>query len=170
MEVAAGASLGGPWSQEFPPSEPWLSQRIAAATGETEAAESARAAQRELAARFEQVAQLLSQLDLVPVWPAANDVECRILLDELVQEVTVWGDHLEVVVHDAARIKVLLTEVRLPAPERIGRVEGPRRRFRRQVTREVSEEGDAPPGPGVARWGRCGRRRRFVVLGSLGCC
>ena len=75
--------------------------------------------------RFDQLAELLGTLDLDRIWDEATEIEQRTLLDELVQEVSVHDDHLEVVVHGAPRLNVLLSEVGLAAePERISGVGG----------------------------------------------
>ena len=72
----------------------------------------------ELAARFEQVAAALRDLDVSRVWEAANDVERRVLIEELVEHVSVFPDHLEVKIAGAPRLNVTLSEVGLPGASR----------------------------------------------------
>jgi hypothetical protein len=88
---------------------------------ETEAADE----QDELAQRFEEVLEILSDLKLEQVWTEASDQERRVLLDELLDRIIVFPDHLEVVVHGAPRLNVLLSEVGL-AESQNTRVGGPR--------------------------------------------
>jgi site-specific DNA recombinase len=67
----------------------------------------------DLAAQFEQVAQLLASIDLDQIWEAATETERRTLLDEYISAVQVYGDHLEVEVRGAPKINVALHEVGL---------------------------------------------------------
>jgi site-specific DNA recombinase len=71
----------------------------------------------ELAARFEQVAAALRELDVSRVWEAATDTERRVLVEELVEHVTVFPDHLEVKIAGAPRLNVSLSEVGLSGRE-----------------------------------------------------
>ena len=77
----------------------------------------------DVADRFEQVAQLLRELNLDDIWEAATEQEQRTLLDELVESVVVLPSHLEVAVHGAPKLNVLPEEVGLKAVE-IGGVGG----------------------------------------------
>jgi hypothetical protein len=54
----------------------------------------------------------------------ATDQERRILIEELLEAVTVFPDHLEVAVHGAPTINVLLSEVGLADQSGIARVGG----------------------------------------------
>jgi hypothetical protein len=47
------------------------------------------------------------------VWSEADDKERRVLIDELLDRIIVYPDHLEVVVHGVPKINVLLSEVGL---------------------------------------------------------
>jgi hypothetical protein len=76
---------------------------------ETEAANE----QDELAQRFEEVLEILSDLRLEQVWTEASDQERRVLLDELLDRIVVFPDHLEVAVHGAPKLNVLLGEIGL---------------------------------------------------------
>ena len=48
----------------------------------------------ELEQRFERVAEVLSNLDIGAVWNAAEDSERRVLVEEFLEWVTVFPDHL----------------------------------------------------------------------------
>jgi hypothetical protein len=78
----------------------------------------------ELEQRFERVAKVLSDLDLKAVWSAAKDSERRVLVEEFLEWVTVFPDHLEVSVIGAPPLNVLLGEVGLKESEIVG-VGGP---------------------------------------------
>jgi hypothetical protein len=65
----------------------------------------------ELASRFEAVAAVLAELDIESVWSAATREERKVLVDELLEEVSLFPDHLEVVVAGAPRLNVTLDEV-----------------------------------------------------------
>ena len=67
----------------------------------------------ELLQRFEEVAALLQDLDLDTAWDEATESERRILVEELVEKVAVFPDHLEVTIVGAPRLNVGLTEVGL---------------------------------------------------------
>lgn len=73
-----------------------------------------------LADRFEAVAAMLRDLNIEVVWEAADDQERRILVEELVEWVTVFRDHLEVTVAGAPRLNVLFSEVGLKESEKVG--------------------------------------------------
>ena len=53
------------------------------------------------------------ELDLDRVWEAATEQQRQVLIDELLERVAIFPDHLEVTVHGAPRLNVLLGEVRL---------------------------------------------------------
>lgn len=108
----------------FGEEEARLTTRIDALRSEVEQHQADVERYDDVTARFEQVAELLESLDLDRIWEEATDTERRALLDELVQEVTVHGDHLEVSVHGAPRLNVLLSEVGLAEPEKISGVGG----------------------------------------------
>jgi hypothetical protein len=67
----------------------------------------------QLVEKFEQVAALLAELDLDAIWNAATEQERRTLLDEMIDRVTLYPDHLEVHVHGTPRLNVTLAEVGL---------------------------------------------------------
>lgn len=58
-------------------------------------------AKNDLELRFEQVATILRELDIESVWEAADEDERRVLVQELIEWVTVFPDHLEVKVSGA---------------------------------------------------------------------
>jgi site-specific DNA recombinase len=80
-------------------------------------------AKNDLEIRFEEVARMLGNLDIQTVWSAADARERKVLVDELIQWVTVFPDHLEVQASGAPPLNVLYGEVGLKVPEIVG-VEG----------------------------------------------
>ena len=78
----------------------------------------------ELEVRFEEVARVLADLDMDAVWAEADERERRILIENLVEGIKVFPDHLEVKVVGSPTINVLLSEVGLKVPENVG-VGGP---------------------------------------------
>lgn len=96
-------------------------------TRQIEAARSHAAVERQVdeelddvARKFDQVAQVLRELDFDRVWAEATDQERRVLVEELLESVTVHPDHLEVTVHGAPRLNVLLEEVGLGVSQSSG--------------------------------------------------
>jgi hypothetical protein len=73
---------------------------------------------------FEQGAALLRDLGVEAVWGAANDGERRVLIEQLIDSVTVFPDHLEVRVGGAPPLNVLYSEVGMKESENV-RVGGP---------------------------------------------
>lgn len=67
----------------------------------------------ELPEQFDQVVEILNELDWDTIWNAATDTERRTLLDEFVPTVNVHPDHLEVEVRGAPKLNVALHEVGL---------------------------------------------------------
>lgn len=105
---------------------------------EDAAAEQLHAAEQRghLLAQFDRVADMLNRLDIDMLWDAATDGERRKLVNELVDAVIIHADHLEVAIHGAPPIKVLLGEVGLRETQRSGTCgTGP----------DVSEGGLEPP-------------------------
>jgi hypothetical protein len=70
-------------------------------------------AQTDLEARFEEVVALLSSLDIETLWEAAEDQERRVIIENMIESVTVFPDHLEVKVAGSAALHVLYSEFRL---------------------------------------------------------
>ena len=83
-------------------------------------AQSEEVSKNDLELRFEQVAAILSELDIDRVWATAEDEERRVLIEELVESITVFPDHLEVKVFGAPTLNVLYGEVGLKVPEIVG--------------------------------------------------
>ena len=67
----------------------------------------------ELPEQFDQVVEILNELDWDTIWNAATDTERRTLLDEFVPTVNVHPDHLEVEVRGVPKLNVALHEVGL---------------------------------------------------------
>ena len=119
-----------------------------------------RSSEREqLLARFEEVAALLQDLDLDTAWDEATDPERRVLVEELVEKVAVFPDHLEVTIAGAPRLNVGLAEVGLGGKqsENVG-VGGPTRQisYYRSLAPEPTTIGTCSPAQGV-RFGRASR-------------
>src|ERR1039458_774650 len=116
-----------------------------------------RSSEREqLLARFEEVAALLQDLDLDTAWDEATDPERRVLVEELVEKVAVFPDHLEVTIAGAPRLNVGLAEVGLGGKqsENVG-VGGPTCTisYYRSLAPEPTTIGTCSPAQGV-RFGR----------------
>ena len=97
----------------FAEEEARLCAAIEAARNEASEEEAQGRRQGELEMRFEEVAAILRDLDVEAVWMAAEDQERRILIEELVEWVSVFPDHLEVTVSGAPPLHVLYSEVGL---------------------------------------------------------
>jgi site-specific DNA recombinase len=100
-------------SELFGVEEAELTRQIEALRNEAQLDENAAAENDDLARRFEEILDTLATLDLVQVWVAASDQERRVLIDELLDRIIVYPDHLEVVVHGVPKVNVLLSEVGL---------------------------------------------------------
>jgi len=74
----------------------------------------------DLEVRFEEVARMLADLDMDAVWAEAEDRERRILVQNLLEWIKVFPDHLEVKVFGSPAFHVLLGEVGLKVPENVG--------------------------------------------------
>ena len=70
----------------------------------------------ELAERFEEVAAILGTLDVDAVWEEGTAAERRVLVEELIDAVVIFPDHLQVQVSGAPPINVTLAEVGLRDP------------------------------------------------------
>ncbi len=68
-----------------------------------------------LEARFEEVVGLLSSVDVEDLWQAGTLAERRVLIEDLVEAVSIFPDHLEVKVDGAPPLLVQLEEVGLTA-------------------------------------------------------
>jgi len=97
----------------FAEEEGRLASQIEAFRAEATDDREKQATANDVSVRFEAVAAALRDLDVESVWQEANESERRVLVDELVEEVAVFPDHLEVKVVGAPRINVTLGEVGL---------------------------------------------------------
>jgi len=77
-------------------------------------------ARTQLDEHFERVAAVLRDLDVDQVWEAAYDQERRVLVEELVEWVTVLPDHLEVTVVGTPPLAVSYGEVGLKESQIVG--------------------------------------------------
>jgi len=66
-----------------------------------------------VAAKFEEVARILREMDVDRLWAEATDQERRILVEELLESVAMYPDHLEITVSGVPRLNVTLEEVGL---------------------------------------------------------
>ncbi len=62
---------------------------------------------------YEKVAATLATFDIERLWSLATIVERKTLVDELIEAVHIYPDHLTVKVHGAPELNVLLSEVGL---------------------------------------------------------
>ena len=75
---------------------------------------------RGIAERYDEVLRILTSLDVQALWEVAEDKERRVLIDELLEGVTVFPDHLEVTVVGVPRLNVTLGEVGLKESQIVG--------------------------------------------------
>jgi site-specific DNA recombinase len=108
----------------FHEEEARLATAIEAVRHETAALNEEARTQTDLEARFEEVATLLSTLDIETLWEAAEDREKRVIIENMVESVTVFPDHLEVKVAGSPALHVLYSEVGLKGSENV-QVGGP---------------------------------------------
>ena len=74
----------------------------------------------DLEMRFEEVARILADLDIEELWAEANERERRVLIENLVEWIKIFPDHLEVKVVGTPQVNVTLGEVGLKLPENVG--------------------------------------------------
>ena len=74
----------------------------------------------DLEVQFEEVARILSELDMDAVWAEADERERRVFVENLLEWIKVFPDHLEVKVVGSPAINVLMSEVGLKVPEIVG--------------------------------------------------
>lgn len=74
----------------------------------------------DLIAKFEEVAAILREPEIEQLWLNATDEERRVLIEELVEKVTVCPDHLEVSIHGAPPLNVTFSEVGLSESQIVG--------------------------------------------------
>ena len=88
-----------------------LRQQIDLATSEQRREEEAGRQADDIVEKFEQVATILAALDIEAVWKEATQHERRVLVQELLEEVALFPDHLEVTVTGAPRLNITLEEI-----------------------------------------------------------
>jgi len=77
----------------------------------------------DIAAGFEQLAQILESVNLGELWEDATEQQRRTILDELLDDVTAHRDRLSVTIHGAPPLDVAFSEVGLKDSE-LSRVGG----------------------------------------------
>ena len=97
-----------------------INGRIEAIRGEVAEASKSTEQADGVAERFEEVLRVLAALDIELLWRAAEDKERRVLVDELLEGVSVFPDHLEVAVVGVPRLNVRLGEVGLRESQNVG--------------------------------------------------
>jgi len=97
----------------FHEEEQRLTAAIEAARVQSSAEKADEQCRSELEARFEEVAAVLQELDIERVWEVAEDGDRRVLIEELLEWVTIYPDHMEVTVAGAPPLNVLYSEVGL---------------------------------------------------------
>jgi hypothetical protein len=95
----------------FAEEEARLSVAVREAKRETEAAHAELARSDDVAGHFEEVVAMLTELDIDRTWAAATDLERPVLLDELLEEVTVLPGYLNVTIHGAPPLHISYQEV-----------------------------------------------------------
>jgi len=101
----------------FAEEETRIAQAIEAAREEATGEDQASHRSDGLAPRFEEVAQVLQNIEIDRFWIEATDKERRVLVEELVEAVAFFPDHLEVTIAGAPKLNVGLSEVGLKEPE-----------------------------------------------------
>jgi len=100
-------------AEAFGDEEARLTRQIEALLAEEAEVEAEHERRDELSERFEEVASLLRQIDIQAVWEAGTAAERRVLVEELIEAVVVFPDHLEVRVIGAPALNITLREVGL---------------------------------------------------------
>lgn len=97
----------------FAEQEVELTRQIAALRSSEAVAAGRREESSDLLDRFDEVVTVLSQLSIGDVWEEATDRERRVLVEELVESVSLFPDHLEVTIAGVPKLNVTLQEVGL---------------------------------------------------------
>lgn len=97
----------------FSDEEERLAKEIRALRDEDEQAREEAARRAEVARRFDEVLGILPKLNVDEIWAEATDQERRVLVEELLDVLAIFPDHLEVTVKGAPRLNVTLDEVGL---------------------------------------------------------
>jgi hypothetical protein len=66
-----------------------------------------------LAARFDEMAGILREMGVERLWAEATDLERSVLVEELLESVPMYPNHVKVTVSGARRLNVTLQEVGL---------------------------------------------------------
>ena len=114
----------------FAEEEARLSGQIEAVRREQEEREVERSRVSDVAAKFEEAARILREMDVERLWAEATDLERRVLVEELLESIAMYPDHLEVTVSGAPRLNVTLEEVGLTGGWQFRGVGGPWRTSR----------------------------------------
>jgi site-specific DNA recombinase len=117
LDLYYGDQIGGEF---FAEEEKRISGRIEAIRGEVTEASKTTHQTDDVSKRFEEVLQVLTELDIASLWKAAEESERRVLVEELLQGVSVFPDHLEVTVAGVPRLNVTFGEVGLKESQNIG--------------------------------------------------
>jgi site-specific DNA recombinase len=97
----------------FSEEEERLANEIRTLRDETERARSEADRRAEVSRHFDEVLGILRELDVDKIWAEASDQERRVLVEELLDVLAIFPDHLEVTVRGALRLNVTLDEVGL---------------------------------------------------------
>jgi hypothetical protein len=97
----------------FANEEERLTNEIRALRDEDDRAREEAAGQEEVSRRFDEVLGILRELNVDDIWAEATDEERRVLVEELLDVLAIFPDHLEVTVKGAPRLNVTLDEVGL---------------------------------------------------------
>ena len=90
-----------------------LANEIRTLRDETERARAEADRRAEVSPHFDEVLAVLRELDIDKIWAEASDQERRVLVEELLNVLAIFPDHLEVTVRGALRLNVTLDEVGL---------------------------------------------------------
>jgi site-specific DNA recombinase len=107
-------------AEGFKQEEERLLASIESAREQVSLAAKEKASEDDLEARFTGVAGILQELDLDRIWSSATVDERRDLVEELLESIAVFPDHLEVKVNGAPALIVLYGEVGLKVSEIVG--------------------------------------------------
>jgi hypothetical protein len=97
----------------FSDEEERLAKEIRALRDEDERAREEAARRAEVSRRLDDVLAVLRELNVDEIWAEATDQERRVLVEELLDVLAIFPDHLEVTVKGAPRLNVTLDEVGL---------------------------------------------------------
>lgn len=110
LELYYAEKLG---AELFAEEEARISGQIEVLRREREQREAEQSRLSDVAAKFEEVARLLREIDVDRFWAEASDVERRVMVEEWLEFAAIFPDHLEVTVKGAPRLNVTLKEAGL---------------------------------------------------------